>query len=57
MLTRNENVLVWCADELHRFQRKEAHVFVDRIARDFVVRAVVQGDQDVQEDWIYVSTS
>ena len=32
-LTSNENVLIWCSDELHCFGREECHVLVHWSAR------------------------
>ena len=48
MLTCNENILIGCAHELHRFLREERHVLVDGVVGDVFVSAVVEGNEDVE---------
>lgn len=51
ILTRDENILVWCPGELHCFQSKNSHVLVSGISGDVFVRTVVECNQDVQQDY------
>lgn len=51
----DEDVFVRGADELHRLLREEGHVFVDGVVGDVGVGAVVEGDEDVEEDCGWVS--
>lgn len=48
--TWNEDVFVWGADELQGALGEEREILVDCVAGDILVRAVIQGNQDVQED-------
>lgn len=49
-LTCYEDILVWCADELHSLLSEQSHVFVNRIIGDILVCTIVEGDEDVEED-------
>ena len=48
----DEDVFVGGADELHGFQGEESHEFVDGVVGDVGVGAVVEGDEDVEEDFV-----
>ena len=47
-----EDVFVGGADELHGFEGEEGHVFVGGVVGDVGVGAVVEGDEDVEEDFL-----
>ena len=47
----DEDVFVRGADELQGFLGEEGHVFVDGVVGDVGVGGVVEGDEDVEEDW------
>ena len=46
----DEDVFIRGADELHRLLGEEGHVFVNSVVGDVGVGAVVEGDEDVEED-------
>jgi hypothetical protein len=48
--TGNEDVFIWCADELHGFLGEYGHVFVSGISGDRFIGAVVEGNEDVQKN-------
>jgi hypothetical protein len=50
VLTGNEHVLIWSADELHCLLGVESKVFVDRIVGDIFICTVVKGNENIQED-------
>ena len=48
----DEDVFIGGTDELHGFQGEESHEFVDGVVGDVGVGAVVEGDEDVEEDFV-----
>lgn len=53
--TGYEDIFVWGADELHGFVGEESHVFIDGVVGDVGVGAVIEGDEDVEEDYNLLS--
>ena len=49
-LTWYEDILIWGADELHCLLREDRHVLISCIARNVFICAVVQGDENVQQN-------
>ena len=49
-LTSNKHILIGRAHELQCFLREQGHVFVDGVVGDVFVGAVVERDEDVEED-------
>lgn len=48
--TWDEYILVWGTDELHCLLREDGHVLVRGIAGDVLVGAVVERNEDVEEN-------
>lgn len=54
-LTCDKNIFIGGSNELHGFLAEECHVLVDGVVGDVFVGAVVEGDEDVQEDCVIAS--
>lgn len=49
ILTRNEHILIRSSNKLHGLLSKDSHVLIGGVARDVLIRTVVECNEDVQQ--------